>query len=253
MKNFTEIFNKIAFRHDFMRAFDDFLTLSITALSFGRMEQQYQDTIKVYTKEEIILFGQLLGALVLDYENHSTDCGGWYDGLGDFFMENNSKFGQDAKGQFFTPEPVCNMIAQMTTTDEGQKENNILDPAVGSGRMLIAFDRINPKNRFNNFYIGGDIDRRCVKICTLNMYLYGMKGAVIHMDSLKMEIWGGYRVYLPDTGLGIRPLDKNECLKFILQSQKEDTKPIPEPIQILEPFKIDHDLKPEKAFQLSLF
>jgi hypothetical protein len=250
MKEFTKLFNQMAYRHDFMRAFDDFLTMAICAFSMGRMEPLYLDTIKGYSKDELNLFGNLLGSLIVEYENRSTNCGAWYDGLGDFFMDNNSKFGQDARGQFFTPDHICDMMAKITNGDDGLSERKICDPACGSGRMLIAFDRISPKYRYENFYVGGDVDLRCVKMCVLNMYLYGLKGAVVHMNSLSMEIWGGYRIFMPETGLGIRPLDKNQCLQYFLQSNEDE----PEAIKIFEPLKITvQELKPEKAYQMTLF
>jgi hypothetical protein len=253
MKEFQGLFNQIAYRHDFMRVFDDFLTMSICAFSFGRMEDIYLETIKGYSKEELNLFGNLLGALILEYENRSSDCGAWYDGLGDFFMDNNSKFGQDAKGQFFTPEPICNMIALTTAGEDNLNERRILDPAAGSGRLLIAFDRTNPRYRLENFYVACDIDSRCVKMCTLNFFLYGLKGAIIHTNSLTMEIWGGYRVYLTDTGLGIRLLDKYECLSFLVHPKSEEPEQEPKQDRHPEPVKTIQVLKPENSIQLSLF
>jgi type I restriction enzyme M protein len=252
MKEFTRIFNLIAYRHDFMRVFDDFLTMAICCFSFGKMEEVYFQTIKGYSKEELIHLSHLIGALIEDYEKKSDSAGCWYDGLGDFFMENNSKFGQDARGQFFTPEPVCEMMAQISKGEDEKEERFINDPACGSGRMLIAFDRIHPGNRFKNFYVGNDLDLRCVKMCVLNMFLYGLKGAVIHMNSLSMDVYSGYRIYLPDTRLGIRPLNKNQCMQYLLQPKGEEPEQAPETIKT-EPIKIIQEFKPEKAQQLTLF
>lgn len=249
MNEFTKIFNSIAYRHEFMRVFDDFLTLSICAFSFGRMENLYLETIEGYCPDEVNLFGKLLGALILDYEKKSNYCGAWGDGLGDFFMENNNRFGQDARGQFFTPEPVCDMIASMTAGNEVRENNNVLDPAAGSGRMLLAFDRRKTGNRLKNFYVACDIDPRCVKMCALNFFLYGLKGAVIHMDSLKMDAWGGYRIFMPETGLGIQSLTKDECLQFIVSPPENKNE---QPVESFPAINIQ-DLVPEKALQLTLF
>lgn len=250
MQEFTRIFNQIAYRHDFMRVFDDFLTLAICCFANKRMEDVYFETIKGYSPEELKNFSYLLGALILDYDRKADTAGAWYDGLGDFFMDNNNKFGQDARGQFFTPEEVCSMMAQLSYENDSKEERQILDPAAGSGRTLLAFDRLKVNHRFENFYVAADIDSRCVKMCTLNFCLYGLKGAIIHMDSLKMEIWGGYRVFMPETCLGIKPLSKEECLRFISQPRNEE-KPEPEPLPIFSP--TIQVLKPEKAFQMSLF
>jgi type I restriction enzyme M protein len=250
MQEFTKIFNQIAYRHDFMRVFDDFLTLAICCFANKRMEDVYFETIKGYTKEELKNFSFLLGSLILDYDKKADTAGAWYDGLGDFFMDNNNKFGQDARGQFFTPEEVCNMMAHLSHEKDSKEERHILDPAAGSGRMLLAFDRLNPQYRFENFYVAADVDSRCVKMCTLNFCLYGLKGTIIHMDSLRMEIWGGYRVFMPETYLGIKPLNKDECLQFVAQPRNE-AETVPEPLPVFKP--TIQILKPEKAFQMSLF
>jgi len=250
MNDFNKIFNQIAYRHDFMKVFDDFLTLTICALSMGRMETLYLDTIKEYSKEEISLFGNLLGALIIEYEKRASIEGAWYEGLGDFFMENTSKFGQDARGQFFTPDTICNFMAMVTAGEDGLSERQIIDPACGSGRMLIAFDRTDVKNRFENFYVACDIDNRCVKMCAINMFLYGLKGVVIHMDSLSQKIWMGYRVFLADSGIGIIPLDKHECIPYLYKSRTDKEKS--EEFQLTQEIKISEH-KNEKAIQLTLF
>jgi len=238
MKEFNAIFGKLAYRHNFMKVFDDFLIMTLCAFAMGKEEPLYHQTIKAYTPEEINLFPQLLGALV-DYYQRRAESGGWVDGLGEFFEEHNGKFGRDALGQFFTPTHICDLMAQVSGAENG----NVLDPAAGSGRCLIALDRLQYDNRLKNFYVAADIDARCVKMCTINMALYGMKGAVIHMDSIKMEIFDGYRVYLPETGLGVQRLNANQCRSFMITDKTPQAiKPEPEP----EP-------QPEKPKQLKLF
>ena len=210
MKEFEKLFSQIAYRHTFMNVFDDFLTLTLCAFGMGRYEEEYLKTLEIYSKEEINTFPLLLGELVHYYTENSKD-GKWVDGLGDFFMEHNGKFGRDAKGQFFTPVHLCDLMAKFTEPTKG----TINDCAVGSGRCLIAADRLHPQNRCNNFYVGVDVDPRCVKMCAINMTLYGMKGTVIHGNSLSLDIWGGYRVYLPETGLGVVKLTANECRQYL--------------------------------------
>jgi len=222
MKQFNRLFAEIAYRHDFMRVFDDFLTLTLCAFGMGRYEDEYLQTLKTYNKKEVQIFPQLLGALV-EYTTRKSELGGWADGLGDFFQEHNGKFGRDARGQFFTPTHLCDLMAQINSPCNG----NINDPAAGSGRCLIAADRLDPNNRFNNFYTAQDVDRRCVKMCAINMVLYGMKGVVLHMDSICLNIHGGYRIYLPETGLGAMQLSADECRQYVF-TKREKTTPIKE-------------------------
>ncbi|TLX73703.1 SAM-dependent DNA methyltransferase [Labilibacter sediminis] len=241
MKEFEKLFSKIAYRHTFMNVFDDFLTLTLCAFGMGRYEEEYLKTLEIYSKEEINIFPQLLGELVKYYTENSKS-GSWVDGLGDFFMEHNGKFGRDARGQFFTPVHICQLLAEMTKPESG----TINDCAVGSGRCLIAADRVHPQNRFNNFYVGVDVDPRCVKMCAINMQLYGMKGVVIHGNSLTLDIWGGYRVYLPETGLGVRKLSADECRQYLLTQKDAEPKkqahkkeiPTPQPQKTTEQLRL---------------
>lgn len=51
--------------------------------------------------------------------------------------------------------------------------------------------------------------------------MFGMKGVVIHMNSLSLDIYGGYRVYLPETGLGIKPLSMAQCHQYVFGTSTE--------------------------------
>lgn len=93
------------------------------------------------------------------------------DILGSFF-ETHISYGR--KGQYFTPEPICTFMAQITCgerNDEFTSPQSIIDPACGSGRMLLASSRIlGPMN----YYYGIDIEATCVKICIINLFLNGV-------------------------------------------------------------------------------
>lgn len=248
MKEFNKIFESLAYRHGYMKVFDDFLMASICALSIGRMEDQYKETMKGYNPDEVKQFGYLFAALLIQYEDAISQDGSWTDMLGQIFEEHNGKFGRDASGQFFTPPHLCDLMAQLSGA-ETTEENKINDPACGSGRCLISIDRLNPTNRFHNFYLGMDVDSRCVKMCTLNFFMFGMKGVVIHMNTLSLEVWSGYRVYLPDSCLGIKPLSKAQCMEYLFEEKK------PEVIKVQNPVLVNTEpsMKYEKPKQLSLF
>ncbi len=234
-KTFVKTIEDIAYRNSSVgNVFDDFLLLTLSALSFGRAENVYKEVISRYHEQDVPKFGVALGALFSSYNENVTADGGWCDVLGSFFEEHNGKFGRDALGQFFTPESVCHLMAKITAPEPFAKDITVMEPSCGSGRNLLAIDRLSPTNRLNAFYVACDIDSRCVKMCTLNMFMHGMRGVVIHMDTLRLEVWGGYRVYFAETGLGIQQISKYECMKYLMrQSEPEErqAEETPEPVE----------------------
>lgn len=251
-KDFSKAFDSLIYRHDVPSVFDDFLSIAVSALALGRAESLYEETIKRYKPEEQKMFAKMFSSMVMAYEERSSPDGAWVDILGEFFEEHNGKFGRDARGQFFTPPSVCNFMAQITAADQEPTQDTITvnDCACGSGRNLIAHSRLHPKNRFRTFYVGSDVDQRCVKMTTLNLSMYGLSGVVVHQNSLTMETWGGYRVWLPETGMGITPLNKEQALSFLVSDKPVSEQPKPVVPEIIEeqPRK-----QPQTAVQISLF
>lgn len=209
---FDKILNKIAYRHNINNVFVDFVEMAVCAFTIGKMEERYKEIVKRYNEEEIKLFGEALGALLLDYDKCSQD-GEWNDILGDYYMEISSGKQASKSGQFFTPSSICDLMAKVT---EQETDDNITvnDCACGSSRNLIAHSRLNPNNRFKTFYVGNDLDKMCVNMSVINFIMYGLRGVVIHMDTLKNEPYSGFRIYLPETGMFVQPLNSDECRQF---------------------------------------
>lgn len=242
----TDLFNEfssqieqIGRKHGISRVFNDLLTMGICSFHRTNIQSQltekdeaneklYFETIKPYTKEELSELAKALSLLQLNLVRNP-----YSDMLGEYFTKYITK-GQN--GQFFTPEPVCQLMAKMTYSEsmEGQR---ILDPACGSGRMQLAAAEHNHKN----YFYGADNDKTCAKMATINFFLNGLKGEVAWMDSLAMEWYGGWQINM--NGLGIVPIEKE-------QSQIWTEAPKSKPPE----FKPKSDgAKSEPAKQLTLF
>jgi type I restriction enzyme M protein len=224
MLTLTKALEDIAYRHHFSNVFDDFLKMAVCAFSYGKMEAEYERIASKYNDEEKKGFGIALAAMINDYELASCKAGSWNDVLGNVFEETNSRFTASASGQFFTPVTLCNLMAQLTCSKDEIKDNiTVNDCSCGSSRNLIAHSRLHPNNRLKTFYVGQDLDERCINMSVLNFLMFGMKGYVIHMNTLTLDIYKGYRIYLPETGLGIVPLNEEQCKAVILETKKEQT------------------------------
>lgn len=109
-----------------------------------------------------------------------------WDGLGLVYEAlYKSKGKADALGQFFTPETICDLMARCSHTPSDKAET-INDCACGSGRTLLAMRCQELAMRRNrNIYYGEDIDSVSVRMCALNLMIYGCRGMVTRMDTLK--------------------------------------------------------------------
>ena len=188
LKSFSQYIQDIARRNSISHVFSDFLEMSVCALSLGAMETRYLEIVGRYDKHEVNLMADAFAALVMEMDNGGE---GLRDILGDFFTEHIS---HGHNGQFFTPEPICEMMARMTNPIE--PGSRILDCACGSGRILMAAAKV---NRNASFY-GADVDRNCAMMCLINQCLNGLLGEVAWMNSLSNEFFGAWQIRLHPTG-----------------------------------------------------
>ena len=106
-----------------------------------------------------------------------------YDHLGEMYLDKvvGPRRAHD-KGLHLTPMNVAESMAAMTF-DKTEKPVNVLDPTVGSGRLLMAAHKLAPNARL----FGVDADLRMVRIAFTNFAIHGLSGHVLHADSLVHE------------------------------------------------------------------
>ena len=95
-----------------------------------------------------------------------------YDLFGKAFLQYLSSAYRNNQGQFFTPDEIVNFCINFL---KPKKEDNIIDPACGSGSFLISAIKFINKNKeknitLNNIY-GIEINNVAAKIAKLNMIL----------------------------------------------------------------------------------
>ena len=100
-----------------------------------------------------------------------------------------------ANGQFFTPDSLCRLMADITDADVEEKESDrglvmVNDPACGSARTLLAhfMDKTREDHALagHYYYEAADIDLPTCKMAACNMMIHGMQGRVVCQDQLSL-------------------------------------------------------------------
>lgn len=144
----------------------------------GRHEDAYIALVKRYGAREgqqarpIDAMVSAWGDIQAETEQSGADV------LGAVFMEHVTR---GDHGQFFTPECITSLMASLA--GEVQPGQQVLDPACGSGRMLLDMASKQPLAEFH----GVDIDERCAMMCALNFWMRDLAGRVTWGNALTNE------------------------------------------------------------------
>ena len=203
-KRIVNRIQSIGRRHGAYQVFEDFVQMAVCVCAVGTYESEYFKRIKRYNQEELIEFSKVLGDTIILF-NQNLENSPWCDFLGEV-LEDLGLTNQN-NGQFLTPIAICSLMAQM----QGDYENKrVLDPSVGTGRLLLA--TINSKNSKPKYVEGIDLDLRACNISALNLVFHGVTGRIVWGNSLTLET---YRVYEINMYLNqpIRVIEKSNYLK----------------------------------------
>jgi len=116
------------------------------------------------------------------YDNTIDAFGDAYEFLMTMYASTAGKSG----GEFFTPQEVSELLAEITTV--GKKEvNKVYDPACGSGSLLLKFAKILGKENVRIGFFGQEINLTTYNLCRINMFLHDINYNhfdVAHGDTL---------------------------------------------------------------------
>jgi len=103
-----------------------------------------------------------------DYADNTIDAfGDAYEFLMTMYASSAGKSG----GEFFTPQEVSELLAEITTV--GKKEvNKVYDPACGSGSLLLKFAKVLGKENVRLGFYGQEINLTTYNLCRINMFLH---------------------------------------------------------------------------------
>lgn len=183
--NFNSALNRLAYQKGIKEIFLDLLDTIIFGMVLHDEKNLKRNPLKDYNTADRETFMILFNNFGIIADNNGE---GLYDALGDIFMEHLS-FGRN--GQYFTPQPICDMMTELTFHEEEIKPNQTVnDCACGSGRMLLSAAKRSKELRF----YGSDIDLTCVKMATVNLALNNLRGEISWANPLTMEHYASFRV-----------------------------------------------------------
>jgi type I restriction-modification system DNA methylase subunit len=171
-----------------------------------KRETRYLETIGRYRQEERKLFPEMFADLVQALEYELTRMNAPADVLGVLFHELglHDKY----KGQFFTPQSICDMMGAIALGDNGSALNeegriSPAEPCCGSGAMVLGFAKAMFDAGLNYCtqlaITAADTDIKCVYMTYLQLSLYGIPAVVIHGNTLTSDEWA--RWYTPTYNL----------------------------------------------------
>lgn len=194
-KNYLAEFNKLlnanCYKYHTVEVFRDFCRMATIALSNpfygGKFEEEYTRIEKNYDKESNDRFKEMFRIVVEALQDDPHDF------LGDAFMSND--MGSSYRGQFFTPQNICDFMAELTITDIKEQLKNkefitLNEPACGAGAMVIAAIKKFINEGLNHskqlYVVAQDVDPICADMAYVQLSLLGVAAKVVLGDTLAM-------------------------------------------------------------------
>lgn len=198
LKSIVKLFESCRYKHDLYTVFSDWCECAAISMSnavdlahFEKREARYLEIARKYDARTMGDFPKIMGEVVMALEDKPHDI------LGATFhaLELHNK----ARGQFFTPYPLCQLMARMVAGSAEDMRNAIAErgfmiaqePAVGSGAMIIALAEAILEAGFNYQRLlhvtAVDIDARAVHMAYIQFSLLHIPATVIVGDSLAMR------------------------------------------------------------------
>lgn len=179
LKIFNSLFFEFQYKYNLNQVFDDLLTIIICAMGAQTQEPLYLETIKKYNRQELDALCKLFAELMTIYANAKI-FGDWCDPLGDYYECLAGNYKKSNFGQYFTPKPLCTLMAGITIGNEWGLTIN--EPACGSGRLILAANH----QTKGNYFVCQDLDPICCKMTAINLCFHEIRAEVHCMDSLMM-------------------------------------------------------------------
>lgn len=185
-KTFEEIFEELARHNDRSVIWNNWLdfVIQINLVNHNGKQTNFHNNEEDYAE----LMGAWLNELTLNLQTKP-----YYDILGQFYEELvQSRSKSKSLGQIYTPPSVTELLSEISIdTNNNDDEGVVNDPTCGSGRTLLA---AHVQSKGDIICIGQDLDLTSCHMAVLNFYSHGVRGSILHMDTLEETFYQGWRV-----------------------------------------------------------
>ena len=183
MNGFNKIFENLSRVNDRSIIWSNWLDycININLMNTPKQQIDFQGNEEAYLE----MFGEWLLQLETDLEEQP-----YSDRLGLFYEELvTSHVKSKNLGQFYTPDDVTILMTKLILND--YKDGFVNDCACGSARMLLS---AHVQSKGNLICIGQDLDEVSCKMAVLNFYSHGVRGSILHQNTLTGEFYRAWRV-----------------------------------------------------------
>lgn len=102
------------------------------------------------------------------FEDHTIDLfGDAYEYLMQMYAASAGKSG----GEYYTPQEVSELLARITVVGKTEV-NKVYDPAVGSGSLLLKFQKVLGPGKVRQGFFGQEINLTTYNLARINMFLH---------------------------------------------------------------------------------
>ena len=137
---------------------------------FDTTSNRLGNTVEEKNKRLAAVINGVAGLSFGDFENHQIDLfGDAYEFLISNYAANAGKSG----GEFFTPQNVSKLIAQLALLGQ-TSVNKIYDPACGSGSLLLQAKKHFDDYQIEEGFFGQEINHTTYNLARMNMFLHNI-------------------------------------------------------------------------------
>ena len=137
---------------------------------FDTTSNRLGNTVEEKNKRLAAVINGVAGLSFGDFENHQIDLfGDAYEFLISNYAANAGKSG----GEFFTPQNVSKLIAQLALLGQSSV-NKIYDPACGSGSLLLQAKKHFDDYQIEEGFFGQEINHTTYNLARMNMFLHNI-------------------------------------------------------------------------------